>query len=483
MSLNKMTKTRFRHYGCYLLIALWGAVCWAFFQFCYPYHFFYQEQNQLFVLTRDEWYRYVSEGSGWLARWVGDFLTQFYYYLYVGAILLTICLLALGDVVRRALQGLGMRRGWAMALGIGVMTAEAWRHLWYAYPLSSTMTLLGYALAVWFASLLPTRRRWVRGVVLLIVLAFAYCLFGLPEKGKFRMPEMEMERYLAIDNEYYFGHDERVVELAKKDGGKLNISSFYYNLSNARLGRLPDGLLALQPVELGTLWQIGPETPVSIIRVMNELYYELGDMTYAERAAMMGNVFTRHNRNVRMVKRLAECNLVSGDSAAAEKYLRLLDHTLTYSQWAKLARKNPVYARKSAYVNRADTLRLGDDARTILTELLDSNPNNDIALDYLLCHELVQRNVAMFKMYYDKYCMARQKPRIRPLYQQALLAWLASNHATEEEMLRYIQDESQLRNFNAYNAVRGTAAAAKWRETYWYYFDKRSPTDPPQPFL
>ena len=81
MSLNKMTKTRFRHYGCYLLIALWGAVCWAFFQFCYPYHFFYQEQNQLFVLTRDEWYRYVSEGSGWLARWVGDFLTQFYYYL------------------------------------------------------------------------------------------------------------------------------------------------------------------------------------------------------------------------------------------------------------------------------------------------------------------------------------------------------------------------------------------------------------------
>ncbi|MBQ2339548.1 MAG: hypothetical protein II386_01710, partial [Bacteroidaceae bacterium] len=69
------------------------------------------------------------------------------------------------------------------------------------------------------------------------------------------------------------------------------------------------------------------------------------------------------------------------------------------------------------------------------------------------------------------------------LYQQALLAWLASNHATEEEMLRYIQDESQLRNFNAYNAVRGTAAAAKWRETYWYYFDKRSPTDPPQPSL
>ncbi len=477
-------KDFFRKYGCFLLVGLWGVGCWAFLEFCYPYHFFYKEQNQLFVFTWDEWHRYRMEGAGWLARWVGDFLTQFYYYLYAGSLLLTLCLLLLGDVVRRALEGEGVCRVGAVVTGMVVMTLEGWRHLWYAYPLWCTVSLLGYGLVWWLTTLLPLRRRWLRRCLLPVAFVLAYAWLGLPERGRWRMPEMEVERYLALDNEFYFGHDERVVELATGDGADLAVSGFYYNLANARMGRLPEGLLLKRPVELGTLWRIGPETPVTIIRVMNELYYELGDMTYAERAAMMGCVFTRANRNVRMVKRLAECNLVSGDSAAAEKYLRLLDHTLAYKEWAREARKNPLYARKRAFVNRADTLRVGDDARTILTELLDSNAGNEIALDYLLCHELVQGNVAMFKLFYDRYCMNRGRPRVCPLYQQALLAWLASNRASREEMLSYIVDEQQLVDFNAYNAVRGTPAAAKWKNTYWYYFDNIDPPqktqDPPQ---
>ena len=60
----------------------------CFFQFWYPYHFFYHEQNQIFLW---EW-EYVSgyfQKSGGLASLTGDFLTQFYYYLYAGATILT----------------------------------------------------------------------------------------------------------------------------------------------------------------------------------------------------------------------------------------------------------------------------------------------------------------------------------------------------------------------------------------------------------
>ena len=37
-------------------IAIWAIACFVFFQFYYPYHFFYKEQNQLFLMTSD-WLR------------------------------------------------------------------------------------------------------------------------------------------------------------------------------------------------------------------------------------------------------------------------------------------------------------------------------------------------------------------------------------------------------------------------------------------
>ncbi|MBQ2193284.1 MAG: hypothetical protein II403_05075, partial [Prevotella sp.] len=69
-------------------IAIWAIACFVFFQFYYPYHFFYKEQNQLFLMTSD-WLRTYFEESGWLANMVGEFLTLFYYYLFAGATILT----------------------------------------------------------------------------------------------------------------------------------------------------------------------------------------------------------------------------------------------------------------------------------------------------------------------------------------------------------------------------------------------------------
>lgn len=39
---------------CIFILYMMGAVaCFAFFQFCYPYHLYYQEQNQLFLASWD----------------------------------------------------------------------------------------------------------------------------------------------------------------------------------------------------------------------------------------------------------------------------------------------------------------------------------------------------------------------------------------------------------------------------------------------
>lgn len=45
---------------------------------------------------------------------------------------------------------------------------------------------------------------------------------------------------------------------------------FFYNLAQAQRGKLPDHLLKFTPTQLGTFYKIGPETPMLIIRNMNE---------------------------------------------------------------------------------------------------------------------------------------------------------------------------------------------------------------------
>ena len=89
-------------------MALWAIAFFVFFQFWYPYHFFFQEQNQLFLWSWD----YIStyNHNGGLALLLGDFLTQFYYYLYVGAIILTICLLLVGTLLYKALARMANKR-------------------------------------------------------------------------------------------------------------------------------------------------------------------------------------------------------------------------------------------------------------------------------------------------------------------------------------------------------------------------------------
>lgn len=85
--------------GVHVLILLGAIASFVFFQFFYPYHLFYQEQNQLFLFSWDYITTYLDK-PGWLACLTGDFLTQFYYYRYAGPTILTLSILMAGYNVR-----------------------------------------------------------------------------------------------------------------------------------------------------------------------------------------------------------------------------------------------------------------------------------------------------------------------------------------------------------------------------------------------
>ena len=276
-----------------------------------------------------------------------------------------------------------------------------------------------------------------------------------------------------MSDEYYFGHYDKVEQIVENASERTDQMLFFYNLVQAQKGELPDHLLKHTPNQLGTFYAIGPETPRLVIINMNELYWTLGDMTMTERAAMMTNVFSPRNRNVRMIRRLAECNLVSGDTLAANKYLRLLQHTWAYRDWSdRITAHEPKAWRyiieKQKFTNQADTIRLSDNLHMVMMELLDSNPANTAALDYILCSTLLLKDMDNFKRDYDRYCMDTGQPRRKKLYQQALMIYLAGTNAPQEEWSKYIYDQTEVQRFSDYNSHRGDP---RFSDTYWYYFD------------
>ena len=438
----------------------------CFFQFWYPYHFFYHEQNQIFLW---EW-EYLSgyfQRVGGLASLAGDFLTQFYYYLYAGATILTLCIALAGLLVYKILTNLKVSPWIALVISICVMGFLTVCHFSTVYKLSSTVCIIGWLLFLWAASAI--RARWLRLSCFVIILLPAYLLFGTPKKVRLQAPDFVLEKDFAVSNEYYFGNYDKVLDIVKSSDGWTQQMQFFYNLVNAQRGQLPDRLFDFTPNYLGTFEKIGSETPRLTINNMNELYWALGDMTFTERAAMMTNVFAPENRNVRMMKRLAECNIVSGDTLAAEKYLRILDKTFVYSKWSGLVREHgkDLYRNKMQMVNHRDTITISDNAHFLMMQLLDHNPDNMVALDYILSSDLLLKDITNFKRDYDRYCT--DNPRLKPLYQEALCIWLAGSNASQEEWRNYIKLNDVMQRFIQYNNQRGNP---RFKGTYWYYFDK-----------
>ena len=518
-----------------LLVAVGFAVaCFCFFQLAYSYHFYFKGQNQLLLMS----WTYVGTllaKPAWAACYVGELLTQFYYYDVAGAVILTLTLIALLGLSYQALRCLHVRwmnRWAALAVALAVAVREVSCHLYFGYVLSSTYALIG-GLLVFLLLCRLMRRSWPWALATVAVgTAAGYWLFGYgvwaflllsavvswrtavpvavtftavlplmrsyynlnfadlcqyPGIGSMHKPAWHIEQDLHIMHSYETGEWDDVVKTAENDAllNRLrdrNVSTvsltdeervsssvrqFFYNLVQVQRGRLPDVLLNYYPNYLGTFSSmVGQKIPMLLFMNLHEYYYAVGDMSYAEKTAFMSCVCVPGNKNAYDIKRLAECALVKNDSQPAEKYLRLLRQTIPYRDWARRAPCDSTYRQKEPYINRQDSVSPNDNSHRIMTQLLRSNPKNEVALDYMLCSLLLVKEIENFKRDYDLFCT--EHPRIRKLYQEALCIWLVNHQATEEEWRRYIQDEQILDRLEEYVADKGNPQFA---DTYWHYFD------------
>ncbi len=269
----------------------------------------------------------------------------------------------------------------------------------------------------------------------------------------------------------------KVAELAAEDR-KSELGTYYYNLSNAMQGQLADKLMAYyQPFERGLFLPVGENSTPFVIACAGDVWWALGDMSMAERDAMLGLLFSPSHGGPRYLRRLAETNLVKGDTQAASKYLRMLLNIPSQRKWAQERFPeswSPDYKKrieeKRALLPRFDLVHGMDQTQLILRILLNSNPSNKMALDYLLCYDLLTKDLDAF--------VADFAPQLTAsvLYEEAALVFLAAKGGMSQEKLEhYHVSRSTLDRFNRfvtlYKENNGAISAVEeFRYSYWYYF-------------
>ena len=144
----------------------------------------------------------------------------------------------------------------------------------------------------------------------------------------------------------------------------------------------------------------------------SEIFYRLGMVNDAERYMFEAQeAIPNYRKSSRMTRRIAECELINGNYQVAAKLLRRLQKTLFYSNWAtetmallgkeKAINCHPVYGKLRKYRQKKQDFLFSDREMDQMLGLLFLNDkSNKMAYEYLICYELLQRDLAKFMQYY-----------------------------------------------------------------------------------
>ena len=498
-----------------ITLAVLAIAIFAFFFWMYPYHLFHKEQMMLFLYS-GEFLRGYFQEEAWLACLTGDFLTQFFYYIGGGPFILSVVLTLFALLTYRTFRQFVSKR-YALPLMILLVLWEAGRSCGLAYPLSATLSLIGaegvfllysrsqtegqrlltcipamllcywcfgygawLCLALMLAAGLIAHHQKLSALLAVGILLLPATQY--PATTWWSKPDLDREYVLSLDVEHYFGNIQKMRKHLETDRQILWVT-YYRNLYNATHPSeinspvsLSRNLLAWnQPGTNGLILPVNPSASFLSILFANELWFTLGDMTMAEHCAMLSMIFSPRNSGSRMIKRLAEINLVNGDDEAALKYLRILDKTLLHKSWAEkripgqqTPRVKEWLEKKRRDIPTQDQLRSGNDAVTSLQNLVASNAGNLRAYEYLLCYHLLSKDLRSFV---EDYVPGKVSS---PIFAEALLIHLArQGNIRAEELIKYqipVEIAKEFADYTRLYEAKDTSLKEKYGKTYWFYY-------------
>lgn len=572
---------------------LFGGLVLLFWGLYYPYHLHYHEQLQLFLFTPDYWSDKLGHPGG-IAEYLAEFLTQFYFHAWTGALILAGALVILQRQIwwlarQTGANGISYPLSFLPAMAFWIFLCD--EHAMLAALISTNLTLaalMGYRLIrrytlprILYVIVLLPLLYWIAGGAFLIFvitvtiheaigtrnsqgrkapvsarigLAMTMALLGLlapllaqeltqyPLKSLFlgidyyRFPEIvpnslllalalsclvpllmpilsskgrpmaslaiqgllllwggygiynatnsHQEEVLAYDYLTRMKRWQPIIRMAERKQPMTPFTVACLNLALAKTGQLGDRMFHFYQNGYEGLipsFQRDFLYPLSAA----EIFYHLGMVNSSQRYTFEAmEAIPDYKKSGRAYVRLAETNLINGQYEVAAKYLRALTHTIYYRRWALNAMSylndedkinaHPDWGwlRQARYTK--DFLFSDTEMENMLGLLLEHNPKNRLAYEYLMAYTLQKRDLQHFMAYYP---LGKELgyDHIPLSYQEALIFVWTQQHpnfqnlpwSISQNVLNGVTEFAHVYMSQKQNAE--PLLRAKYGKTYWYY--------------
>jgi hypothetical protein len=318
-----------------------------------------------------------------------------------------------------------------------------------------------------------------RAIIAVIVLITGFCLYGFRSFSNFEAEETMKYDYLVRE-----GRWEDVLKYASKHPPNNYLSLSMLNLSLSRTGKMGNDMFTYDQHGINGLFLAFNKEYVAPL-MGNEILYHIGLINASQQYAFESmETIPSMGKSGRIIKRLAETNLINGQYKTSEKYLFILEKTLFYRRWAKKTREylyneekineDPVWGEKRRFLVVDDYFFHIQDIETVLRMMVREHPDNIAAFEYLMAFYLMTKDLGRFSEFIPV-MEKMQYNQVPSLYQEAITFILASGNvdpftASPPYITRDVKN--RLKAYaDIYNTYQDSEERlrSKYSGTYWYY--------------
>ena len=367
-----------------------------------------------------------------LVKVVFELVSTALVYWFLGPVVFLYAALMIGDTLKNAQQKDSILSGIGYSACILVLTI-AWILLstqtlqypmhrifaglnYYRYP--GTVSPLPLGVMIWtvvvvFFGMVPDGHAWIKKLQQSkVVIALAYVLVIVASWFGIKASFDEMT-YDLIDYDFLVRTEQwdKIIEKAEKKPATTPLSVSCVNLALSQKGMLADRLFEFYQNGGEGLFPTFTRDMISPVSTA-EIFFRLGMVNDAERYMFEAQeAIPNYRKSARLTRRIIECEIINGNYQVAAKLLRRLQKTLFYSNWAnqmmallgneKAINRHPIYGKLRKYREKKQDFLFSDREMDQMLGLLFLNDNhNRMAYEYLMCYELLQRDLEKFVQYY-----------------------------------------------------------------------------------
>lgn len=447
--------------------------------------------------------------NGGLWTWIGCYLTQFFYYPWLGTLMLILIWLLTFFCLVDALR----LKGYWTAIALLPSAIQLFSVLslgYWLYYCKQPGFAFAQAVSIFAGSFLAfaanravsyilgrsTRKQVTakvqQAIYVLCTAVALLCVCPVFKVYAWTLPDKtfhaEMKMYRAIDECRW----DDVLDEAKNYEQPTNLMVMYKNIALMHTNRLTD---MFKTNNCGTL----PNTPDSLKIHISQLaapmlYYQFGQTNYAYRWAIENSV--EYGMTINNLKILTRCAIINQEFDVARKYISLLRATAFHAKWAnqqeELMYHSSNLMRSEEFQNIAPLLN--DDVNQLDTDgglcekwLLDhfsdlAYPTSPKLEDVTMCAALWNEDAYSFCIHFYNYVKRHPNASIPPLYQEGAILLCTQEESpielngyefdkfVSQRYNQFVRDYNELAKLGLEGDEIGTRLKQAYGTTYWWYY-------------